>query len=664
MPAWSKGLGAGVLGLALGVMTLVGLYQLRDAFVLEMDRETPAFTTGFYPSERDGELTFSWTAERSVVRLAGLDRRLEWRCLARLRSSRPSDQPRPVVTLAADAVTASMTPEGAEFTELALSVPPRPDRPGLIVSLTTEPVFRPGGQDTRRLGVQVDRFTCEPSAGFLWPPAPGLWAMAAVMAAWGLAFFVAGFSLRLTTVGLAILAAGTAFLSATGGGAFGSYPDLFGVIGVASAAVAGLVGLRVSSEDRTVGAADRLLVGRMAATPAAVAWVSSAGLLCLELLALSHPGKMLVDAVFQAHRLEWVVAGRYFFTQPLPDGVAFPYAIGLFVTAAPFAGWVTDHVLLVRLVTLVGLAAAGLAVFAVVSREWRMPWCGVAALFLVHITPLTFVVLGNANLPNVFAQSVAAVGVLSVVWLWRSTGRAARVMSTLVVAAVVAYACLSHVSTVALVSGTLACVAVVAGVWGGREGRRIGMQVLAALGLALVVAVLLYYRHFPEVYERFLSRVTTTSVDRADVQAVPSDRPALLTRPLTWSEKARDTGTQTAQDLGWPLAGLAALGLWRLWREGARDPLSIVLIGWLVAWTTLVVASTVLRVDTAYQRYALEFVSRTNLAGYPAAALLAARGLRWAWQPAGPLLWPRVVCLALLGAAAWEAVGRWAGWIG
>ena len=72
--------------------------------------------------------------------------------------------------------------------------------------------------------------------------------------------------------------------------------------------------------------------------------------LYLLLLAVLHPSKALVDALFHAHRLEWVRAGNYFFTQPMPDGVAFPYAIALYVVASPWMALTRDHVALLRIV--------------------------------------------------------------------------------------------------------------------------------------------------------------------------------------------------------------------------------------------------------------------------------------------------------------------------
>src|SRR4030095_7302320 len=71
-------------------------------------------------------------------------------------------------------------------------------------------------------------------------------------------------------------------------------------------------------------------------TAARIGIAISAVALYVKLAALLHPSKLVIDAVFQAHRLEWVLTGRYFFTQTMPSGVQFPYAIALYVFAAPW----------------------------------------------------------------------------------------------------------------------------------------------------------------------------------------------------------------------------------------------------------------------------------------------------------------------------------------
>ena len=62
------------------------------------------------------------------------------------------------------------------------------------------------------------------------------------------------------------------------------------------------------------------------------------------------PQRQRSDALFHAHRLEYVLSGRYFFTQLMPGGIQFPYAIALYVFAAPWAGLARDHVALLRIV--------------------------------------------------------------------------------------------------------------------------------------------------------------------------------------------------------------------------------------------------------------------------------------------------------------------------
>ena len=50
------------------------------------------------------------------------------------------------------------------------------------------------------------------------------------------------------------------------------------------------------------------------------------------------------DGVFHAHRFEYVLAGRFYFTSLTPDNYAFPYPIFLYLAAAPFA-WLTSDTL-------------------------------------------------------------------------------------------------------------------------------------------------------------------------------------------------------------------------------------------------------------------------------------------------------------------------------
>ena len=70
----------------------------------------------------------------------------------------------------------------------------------------------------------------------------------------------------------------------------------------------------------------------------AIAFTGAAFL--LELIVLLHPDMPIGDALFQAHRFQDVLAGRYYFTSIAPGNYQFPYAPGLYVFAMPFKGLV------------------------------------------------------------------------------------------------------------------------------------------------------------------------------------------------------------------------------------------------------------------------------------------------------------------------------------
>jgi hypothetical protein len=391
---------------------------------------------------------------------------------------------------------------------------------------------------------------------------------------------------------------------------------------------------------------------------------AGAAIFILRVLALLHPGKATVDALFQAHRFEWVLAGRYFFTQPMPSGVAFPYAIGLYVFAAPWAVLTANHVALLRVIVVAVDVGASLVLAAAVARAWREPAAGVLAVVGLALAPLPFVVVGNGNLTNAFGQSVA-LAALAAIASGFVAGR--RWVAPAALAAALTLALVSHVGTLTLLLATVALVvlgfaALVRGVL-----AREAAVIAGASALAVVLAFGLYYRHFTDVYRAAFTRVLAPSAAAPPAQAapaaMPADRPAALTRPLSRAERAGDALRQTADAFGWPLLILAAIGVARAWRRGWRDRLTIVVASWAVAWAVFVIGNTLTRVDTQYQRYASEFVGRVDLATLPAVVVLAATALTWLWTPRGRLTWlTRAGALVLGLAAAAVGVQSWLGW--
>ena len=80
-----------------------------------------------------------------------------------------------------------------------------------------------------------------------------------------------------------------------------------------------------------------LMLGRRRPGASIVAAITFAAV-AIQLLLLSHPDMPLGDAIFQAHRYQDVLGGKYYFTSIAPGNYQFPYPIGLYVASLPFSG--------------------------------------------------------------------------------------------------------------------------------------------------------------------------------------------------------------------------------------------------------------------------------------------------------------------------------------
>src|SRR5262245_24096336 len=128
----------------------------HPSFTLELDRDVPRFVSGFYPVERDGELTFAWTSGRATLTLPGLDRRSSWQCHVRLRGGRPEGVPLATVDLEIDGVSIAHRPLTSEFEDIVAAAPIRPAA-GLRLGIVGSPTFRPGPGEAPDLGSPVAR---------------------------------------------------------------------------------------------------------------------------------------------------------------------------------------------------------------------------------------------------------------------------------------------------------------------------------------------------------------------------------------------------------------------------------------------------------------------------------------------------------------------------
>jgi hypothetical protein len=393
------------------------------------------------------------------------------------------------------------------------------------------------------------------------------------------------------------------------------------------------------------------LRGRPLEATARFVLLFSGAALYLKLLGLLHPSKLLVDAVFHAHRLQWVLSGRYFFTQPMPGGVSFPYAIGLYVFTAPWAALTRDHVTLLRVVVCATEVVAGALLYPAIVRAWGNRAAAAIAVVLFNVVPLPYGLVGNANLTNAFGQSVALATLMVATMVSTARHNAASVIGLF---SLCVLAFLSHVSTFALLAVTLAALAFFYRWRGGPALSRTAWTIFGVTIVAALFAVVVYYGHFGEVYRTALRVRSEAAVTQS--LPLPAGRSAPAADPL--GVRIGNALAFTFGAVGWPILVLAGVGSWRVWSGGLRDRAGFAVAAWGVAYVAFL-AVAVMRVDAPFQRYAAEFFGRVLLATYPAAVMLAACGIGWAW-PQGIAL--RVVTVMLVGCAVILGLQHWTGW--
>lgn len=625
-----------LLGACAGAVALVGLYAWAPALVLEMTHDRATSFRGLYPGERAGNLTFAWTASRADIRLPGLDRRVPWEIRVRARGARQDPASLPTLTLLADGVPLETRPTTNEFEELAATTPVLVGRRGMTVSIAVSDTFVPGPRDTRALGAQVDWVRISPAASTVVAPTETV-----VTAALGAALFGAVFGLfsatALTAVAAAcLLALGQAAVFRLGTGPYNpAWLDQLVIVALAinAATIAGILALR----------AVRRVPLR---NTACFAILFSGAVLYLKLAVLFHPDKALVDATFQVHRLQDVMAGRFFFTSIAPGGYEFPYAIGLYVAALPFAQWTSDRVELLRLIVAVADAGGIALLYWALSRAWGDRVAAAAAVGVGQLTPIGLAVQNAANHTNAFGQALAVAGMAVVLsrsdrpvqWRWSA---AAFVL--------MAWAMLSHTSTFA----TLAAISLIAGgtvlALGRVEDRRYGWWIVALGAAAIVVALALYYAHFMPTYQSQFSRISQEIAPGSE--AGPADTAPLHQRGRTTIVgrlRAVPDAAREAYTTGFLL--LAAAGLVVAYGRFGRNAAWLVIVGWLLA-CALSVALAVFT-PVSFRHY---------YAAQPAIAILAGVGLAALWRTGG--LWRLGgTALALWGIAA--SIQRWLGTVG
>ena len=142
-------------------------------------------------------------------------------------------------------------------------------------------------------------------------------------------------------------------------------------------------------------------------------------MLFLKLIGLLHPAKPdRRRDVSHASARSGLAGGDWTFSQTFVGGVQMPYAIGLYVFAAPWTWMTSDHMALIRAVTAASDVVAGALLYPVVLFAWGDRRAAALAAVLYQLVPLPFATLGDANLTNMFGQSMALV-TMAAATTWR-----------------------------------------------------------------------------------------------------------------------------------------------------------------------------------------------------------------------------------------------------
>lgn len=622
-----KPLAAALIGALAFAVLLVATYPSRAPLAIKTD-DPEISARGFYPIERTGELTYTWASPHAELSMPGLDRRIDWRWTGRAIVWRPAGIRLPSVRIAVDGVAALERTIDHDFELVEVTVPRRPGRTGVTLTVDTVPGFVAGPATSRELGVALDSMSLKPAGGPLLPPSPAL--VGGTLAALVLGAALAAMGLSSTGVLVCVLlgAGSQTWLTTRGLAAYGAYP-------LHMAATAFWLGLGTVIVVRVLEAIRHERIGMAARAVVAVSMMAC----YLKLLILLHPGMPIGDGVFHAHRLEFVLAGRFFFTSLAPGNYSFPYPILLYLFAAPFS-FLThdtlDRVALLRIVVTAADAAAGALLYWMVVRATTNRLLGVTAVVWYHIVPATAWIMTWGNLTNAFGQtlfvtSLAAVVAAPVEWT--------RPYTVTLLAVFVSAALLTHPSTCAILVAVLVFTSVLYWRQGGPDLQSAARGVGVATIVAALAAFVLYYAWFPTVYLRELGRVASETATQSAARSGASFGSRVTLIPGL-----------AGSYFGWPTVIAATIGAWRLSRGTEPPRLTLLLLGWAGTCFLFMAIGVLTPVEMRY-----------HFAAFPAVALAAAYGSIWAWRGRLPL---RICATLAMGAAIWVGVRQWIAMLG
>jgi hypothetical protein len=616
------GVTAALLGALVFALLLVTVYARQSQMNIRVDVDLPAMARGFYPAEGTEDSMFAWTRQKAELSVPALDRHVTWRWTGLASTWRPAGVPKPMVRVSIDGVVAAERTVSGNAELLEVVVPKRAEGTGVTLTFDTEPGFVPGPSDTRNLGIALASMSLAPVDGWPRPPTRAL-------TDGMLAILMLGLCLAAVEVppawllGCAMaIAAGQAWVLTRGLVAHSLYPRH--VIEAAFWTALGTVSV--------VWLLKR--VRRMALSTAALGVVAVSTAACyLKLLVLLHPAMPIGDGVFHAHRFESVLSGHFYFTSLAPGDYAFPYPILLYLFAAPFSLFThatLDRVALLRIIVTVADAAAGASLYWMVVRSTGNRMAAVTSVIWYHLIPMTSWIMRWGNLTNAFGQPLFVASLVAVVAVpvERAQSRTVALLTVLVGAAL-----LTHPSTCAILVVVLGTTTILYGWFGGQSLRGAAYGVGLATLAAVVVAFVVYYAWFPAVYVREFSRIAAASTT---LPAAPGS---------SMGSRLARVPDQAGSYFGWPVLVAAAIGLWRLRREGEAPRLALLLAAWAGTCVLFLGIGVLTPVEMRY-----------HFAAFPAIALMAAFGWSWAWRNRLPF---RVFATLVLSAAVWVGFSGW-----
>jgi hypothetical protein len=368
-------------------------------------------------------------------------------------------------------------------------------------------------------------------------------------------------------------------------------------------------------------------------------WRLTTGLLWLilwavalaNLLGVAHPQFRSSDLTMNVHKLEEISQGLWLQTMALPGRSALPapYPPAYYAVLLPFMPFLDAGARWPLVTHSSALLLTGLAEVAfVVAARAAGPAAGLWAAALHGFAPAGFLLVSQGNFANIFGQAAAGLLLLLLATLpdWRRPLAATGIVAAMMLAFLghfgVFLSLLLAVPAMALFVATLP-----------PAGRRRALTLLGLFAAALLLAFLIYYRHYVGLAVEVAGRIAAARAGGGGADT------------LGWNAGLAPEWNRVVQSLGWlglPLAAAGVVGLWRGRSEAGR-----LTLGWLAASALFALVGLGLGLSVRYQFFALLGLA---VAGGWALAWLGRRG------------WPGVILAGAL-AAVW-VVGGLTFWYG